>query len=118
VVCGCCRERFPDRSIFNMLCDIEWDTPVGEANACGGDAMMRADAFGQANGYRDDLIAGEEPEICVRLRAVGWKIWRLGEEMTLHDAVMTRFSQWWNRTKLSGGTELTNEVWGDRCCIS
>ena len=102
VVCGRRRERFPDRSVYNMLCDIEWDTPVGEAKACGGDAMMRADAFRQVGGYRNDLIAGEEPELCVRLRAVGWKIWRLGEEMTLHDAAMTRFSQWWNRTKRGG----------------
>lgn len=102
VVCGRRRERFPDRSVYNMLCDIEWDTPVGEAKACGGDAMMRAIAFKQVGGYRNDLIAGEEPELCVRLRKVSWKIWRLGEEMTLHDAAMTRFSQWWNRTKRGG----------------
>ncbi len=102
VVCGRRRERFPDRSIYNMMCDIEWDTPVGEAKACGGDAMMRADALDQVGGYRDDLIAGEEPELCVRLRAAGWKICRLDEEMTLHDAAMTRFRQWWNRTKRGG----------------
>ncbi|MCR4303444.1 MAG: glycosyltransferase [Gallionella sp.] len=102
VVCGRRRERFPDRSVYNMLCDIEWDTPVGEAKSCGGDAMMRADAFEGAGKYRDDLIAGEEPELCVRLRAAGWKIWRLGEEMTLHDAAITRFGQWWKRTRRCG----------------
>lgn len=102
VVCGRRRERFPDSSVYNMLCDIEWDTPVGEAKACGGDAMMRADAFERIGKYRDGLIAGEEPELCVRLRAAGWKIWRLGEEMTLHDAAITRFGQWWKRTMRSG----------------
>ncbi|MBI4937966.1 MAG: glycosyltransferase family 2 protein [Nitrosomonadales bacterium] len=102
VVCGRCRERFPDRSVYNMLCDIEWNTPVGEAKACGGNAMMRADALEQAGGYRDGLIAGEEPELCVRLRAAGWKIWRLGEEMVLHDAAITRFGQWWKRARRSG----------------
>ncbi|MDR0209360.1 MAG: glycosyltransferase [Pseudomonas putida] len=102
VVCGRRRERFPKRSIYNQLCDLEWDTPVGQAKACGGDALMRADAFIQAAGYRADLIAGEEPELCVRLRAQGWKIWRLDAEMTLHDAAMTRFSQWWRRS-LRGG---------------
>jgi len=45
VVCGRLRERFPDRSIYNMMCDIEWDTPVGETAACGGIAMMRAGAL-------------------------------------------------------------------------
>jgi len=102
VVCGRRRERFPQRSIYNLLCDLEWDTPIGEAKACGGDALMRADAFAAASGFRVDLIAGEEPELCVRLRANGWKVWRLAEEMTLHDAAMTRFGQWWRRT-LRGG---------------
>ncbi|MNF80699.1 hypothetical protein D3C84_629470 [compost metagenome] len=63
---------------------------------------MRADAFAEVSGFRPDLIAGEEPELCVRLRAKGWKVWRLPEEMTLHDATMTRFGQWWKRT-LRGG---------------
>ncbi|WP_390959903.1 glycosyltransferase [Pseudomonas moorei] len=102
VVCGRRRERFPQRSIYNLMCDLEWDTPVGEAKACGGDALMRANAFAAVSGFRPDLIAGEEPELCVRLRARGWKVWRLADEMTLHDAAMTRFGQWWRRT-LRGG---------------
>ncbi|MEG1628297.1 glycosyltransferase family 2 protein [Pseudomonas sp.] len=102
VVCGRRRERFPQRSVYNLLCDLEWDTPTGQAKACGGDALMRADAFAAMGGYRPDLIAGEEPELCVRLRANGWKIWRLAAEMTLHDAAMTRFSQWWRRSMRTG----------------
>jgi glycosyltransferase involved in cell wall biosynthesis len=101
-VCGRRRERYPDRSIYNTLCEMEWNTPVGEAKACGGDVMMRVSALKDAGGYRGDLIAGEEPELCVRLRANGWRIWRLEADMTLHDAAITRFSQWWRRT-LRGG---------------
>jgi len=102
VVCGRRRERYPEFTIYNMLCDIEWDTPIGEAKSCGGDAMMRVKAFEKAKGFRTSLIAGEEPELCVRLRASGWKIWRLDEEMTLHDAAMDRFGQWWKRALRSG----------------
>jgi GT2 family glycosyltransferase len=101
-VCGRRRERYPMRSVYNKLCDIEWDTPVGETKACGGDVLMRADAFEQVGRYRADMIAGEEPELCVRLRAAGWRIWRLDAEMTLHDAAMTRIGQWWRRTQRSG----------------
>jgi len=101
-VCGRLRERYPERSIYNMLCDIEWDTPVGEAKACGGIAMVRVTAFEDARGYREELIAGEEPELCVRLRAAGWRVWRLGEEMALHDAAILRFGQWWKRTVRTG----------------
>ncbi len=96
------RERSPDWSIYNRLCDWEWDGPVGEARACGGDVMMRAAPLKATGGYRESLIAGEEPELCVRLRAAGWRIWRLNAEMTLHDAAMTRFSQWWKRNMRSG----------------
>jgi len=102
VVCGRRRERFPEKSIYNQLCDIEWDTPVGEADACGGDALIRANAFEQVGGYNPGLIAGEEPEMCVRLRRNGWKILRMDAEMTLHDADMQRFSQWWNRMVRAG----------------
>lgn len=102
VVCGRRRERYPDRSVYNMLCDIEWDTPIGEAKACGGDSMMRVAAFREVDGFRSDLIAGEEPELCVRLRQAGWKIWRLDAEMTLHDGAMTHLSQWWKRSERAG----------------
>jgi GT2 family glycosyltransferase len=101
-VCGRLRERYPNRSIYNWLCDREWDGPVGEVKATGGNAMLRASALEGAGGYREDLIAGEEPELCVRLRAAGWRIWRLPDDMVLHDAAMTRFGQWWRRALRTG----------------
>lgn len=102
IVCGRRRERYPDASVYNRLCDIEWDTPVGEATACGGDALMRIAALQQVAGYNASLIAGEEPEMCHRLRLQGWRIYRLDAEMTLHDAAITRFSQWWKRGARGG----------------
>lgn len=102
VVCGRRRERHPTRTIYNQLCDIEWDTPIGNAKYCGGDAMMRIRALQAVGGYDDTLIAGEEPELCVRLRSAGWTIRRLDHEMTLHDAAMDRFGQWWKRTVRAG----------------
>lgn len=102
VACGRRRERFPEATLYNWLTDLEWDTPVGQARSCGGDALMRRDALDEVGGYDPSLIAGEEPEMCVRLRAAGWEVWRLDAEMTLHDADMTRFGQWWQRTKRAG----------------
>lgn len=102
VVCGRRRERHPEASVYNRLADLEWDTPVGEAKACGGDALMRVEALRQTGGYDPSLIAGEEPELCVRLRAGGWKVLRIDAEMTRHDLAMTRFSQWWRRAVRAG----------------
>ena len=103
IVWGFRRERYPEASIYNLLCDMEWrDYPTGETKACGGDALIRVDAFRQVAGYRPELICGEEPEMCVRLRQAHWRIWRLIEPMTLHDAAIFRFGQWWKRM-LRGG---------------
>jgi len=98
IVCGRRRERHPEKSVYNWLCDEDWNRPTGEVDACGGDAMMRFNAFEAIGGYRNDLIAGEDPELCVRLRAAGWRVWRLDRNMTLHDAAMTHFGQWWRRS--------------------
>lgn len=102
VVCGRRREMHPEASVWNRLCDAEWDTPPGEAKACGGDALMRSAAVRQVGGYDPALIAGEEPELCLRLRRAGWQVWRLDAEMTLHDAAMRRIGQWWKRTRRAG----------------
>lgn len=102
VVCGRRRERFPGASVYNALADREWDTPIGLALACGGDALMRYDAVQAVGGFDASLIAGEEPELCRRLRANGGEIWRIDAEMTLHDAAMTRFGQWWRRSVRAG----------------
>ena len=63
---------------------------------------MRVRALQEVGGFNPRLIAGEEPDLCVRLRGRGWRIWRLDHEMTLHDADMTRFGQWWKRTRRAG----------------
>lgn len=101
-VCGRLRERHPERTVYNRLADLEWDTPIGEARACGGVAMMRVEALRSLGGFNPELIAGEEPELCVRLRRDGWRIFRLDAEMALHDMDMTRFRQWWRRSARTG----------------
>ena len=102
VVCGRRRERFPEATLWNRMIDGEWNTPVGEARSCGGDALMRRSVLAEVGGYRDSLIAGEEPEMCFRMREKGWRIRRIDAEMTAHDANLTRFSQWWQRSRRAG----------------
>lgn len=102
VVCGRRRELAPEASRYNALIDREWNTAVGEADACGGDAMMRCAALREVGGFDPTMIAGEEPELCRRLRGSGWRIMRLGLPMTVHDAAMNRFGQWWLRAVRSG----------------
>lgn len=104
VVCGRRREMRPQDSVYNRLCDQEWNTPLGTATDCGGDALMRVRAFQSIHGFDPELIAGEEPDLCLRLRRAGFQIHRIDAEMTLHDAAITRFSQWWSRAVRTGHT--------------
>ena len=102
VVCGRRRERFPEASVYNRIADVEWDTPVGEAKFCGGDAMYRVSAFKDVGGFDNTVAAGEEPELCQRLRGKGWKVFRVDAEMTVHDSAMLRLGQFWKRSVRSG----------------
>lgn len=101
-VAGRTRERYPEASRYNRLCDLEWDVPTGESEACGGNALIRVKALQEVEGYREVLIAGEEPDMCFRMRQRGWRVFRLPDEMVLHDAAMTRFGQWWKRATRGG----------------
>lgn len=102
IVGGRLRERFPEATVWNALADAEWSTGSGEVEAVGGIALARRAALAEVGGFREDLIGGEEPEMCLRLRRRGWKVWRLPDEMALHDAAMTRLSQWWTRMRRGG----------------
>ena len=101
-VFGRLRERDTARSIYNALCDHEWNVPVGEVSQCGGNVMMRLSAFAEAGGFEESMIAGEEPDLSARLRKRGWRLRRIDADMALHDAAITHFGQWWKRTRRSG----------------
>lgn len=102
VVCGRRRERFPDASFYNTLIDSEWDTPVGEAQSCGGDAMIRTRTLRATGGYDPRMIAHEEPEFCHRVRKLGEKIHRIDVPMTIHDADLRDLRPWLKRNMRAG----------------
>jgi GT2 family glycosyltransferase len=101
-VYGRLRERFPARSVYNALCDDDWNTPIGEAPIVGGIALFRVSALRQVNFYAPTMIAGEEPDMSMRMRKNGWRLRRIDAEMGFHDVDMTRFAQWWKRSRRTG----------------
>ncbi len=101
-VFGRLREKFPDQSIYNRMCDDEWNVPVGPAISSGGVVLFRSAAFLEAGGFDEALLAGEEIDLCKRVARRGWRIERIDAEMGHHDADMHRFGQWWRRTRRSG----------------
>lgn len=117
IVCGRRRERHPDASPYNRMCDIEWDTPVGEAQACGGDFLARIGALIQVGGFDPSVVAGEEPELCLRLRREKWTILRIDAEMTVHDAAITSFGQWWRRAVRGGHAYAQATALHGRFCL-
>lgn len=102
-VCGYRRERHPERSLYNRVCDVEWRSgPVGDCKAFGGDVVIRRAALEAIGGYDESVIAAEDDELGIRLRKNGGRIHRIDVESTLHDAAMTRLDQWWKRAVRCG----------------
>jgi glycosyltransferase involved in cell wall biosynthesis len=101
-VSGRLREAHPERSIYNRVCELEWNLPPGRVHCFGGIVFARVEALRRSGGFDASLVAGEEPELSQRLRREGWKILSVPEEMAIHDADIRRFGQWWRRAYRSG----------------
>lgn len=108
-VAGRLIEKFPEKSLYNYLINMEWYSPLGEVLSCGGLSMMQIAALQAVGGFNPTLIAGEEPELCIRLRQKGGKILQIDADMALHDVDMTRFSQWWKRN-IRGGHSFAQVI--------
>lgn len=102
IVTGRCRERNRNATIYNRMCDMEWDGPTGDIDACGGIFMARSASIAAVGGFDEAVIAAEDDELCIRVRASGKRIVRVGVDMCLHDANIRHFSQWWRRTERAG----------------
>ena len=96
------REIHPEASIFNRVLDLDWMYKPGFTEFCGGDVLMRRKALLDAGGFDEKLIAGEEPELCRRLRACGYKVLHIDHPMTGHDLQITHWSQYWKRATRAG----------------
>jgi cellulose synthase/poly-beta-1,6-N-acetylglucosamine synthase-like glycosyltransferase len=96
------REIHTERSIYNRVLDLDWIYAPGDTEFCGGDVLMRRRALEEVEGYDSTLIAGEEPELCRRLRHRGYRILHIDAPMTGHDLDMNRFGQYWKRALRAG----------------
>jgi glycosyltransferase involved in cell wall biosynthesis len=96
------REIHPEASLYNRILDLDWMYAPGFTEFCGGDVLMRRAALEAAGGYDDTLIAGEEPELCRRMRALGYRVLHIDAPMTGHDLGIHHFSQYWKRALRAG----------------
>ncbi len=96
------RELDPAQSIYTRLLDLDWVYPTGRALYFGGDVLVRRAALAMVEGFDESLNAGEEPELCARLRGRGWQIEHLDVPMTLHDLAIRSFRPYWLRAYRSG----------------
>jgi hypothetical protein len=102
VVFGNRREIDTAGSIYNRVLDLDWLKAPGEVALCGGDALIRRDVLERVKGYDENLIAGEDAELCSRIHAAGFKIVHVDQRMTGHDLAIHRFSQYWRRSVRTG----------------
>ena len=96
------RELHPERSFFNWIGDMEWNAKPGECDSFGGDVLIRRTALEVTQGYDEELVAGEDPELSLRISRNGLKILMLDALMTSHDLAMLKISQYLKRSFRSG----------------
>jgi cellulose synthase/poly-beta-1,6-N-acetylglucosamine synthase-like glycosyltransferase len=102
IVWGHRREIHSAGSLFNRVLDLDWIYRPGMVEFCGGDAIVRRSALEAIDGFDERLIAGEEPEMCRRMRARGLQILHVDRPMTGHDLAMTNWTQYWKRATRAG----------------
>ena len=102
VVWGHRRETRPRASWYNRVLDLDWVYPPGDSEFCGGDALIRKSVLEQVGGFDENLIAGEEPEMCARIRRLGHVIRHVDRPMSGHDLAIVRWSQYWRRALRAG----------------
>jgi len=96
------REIHPEASVYNRTLDLDWIYPPGLTEFCGGDVMMRREILVETGGFDEKLIAGEEPELCRRIRARGCGILHIDCPMTGHDLQIMHWGQYWKRAIRAG----------------
>jgi glycosyltransferase involved in cell wall biosynthesis len=96
------REIHTETSLYNRVLDLDWIYPPGLAEFCGGDVLVRRKVLLDVGGFDERLIAGEEPELCRRIRARGHGILHIDFPMTGHDLQITHWSQYWKRATRAG----------------
>jgi cellulose synthase/poly-beta-1,6-N-acetylglucosamine synthase-like glycosyltransferase len=100
------REMRTDDSIYNAIFDMDWNAASSEGSSWsiffGGDALVRRSALESVGGYNESLIAGEEPDMCRRMRGLGNRILHIDAPMTLHDLAMVKIKQYWRRSVRTG----------------
>jgi cellulose synthase/poly-beta-1,6-N-acetylglucosamine synthase-like glycosyltransferase len=96
------RESAPAQSIYTRVLDLDWVFAPGRVDYFGGDALVRRAALEAVGGFDDALVAGEEPELCRRLRERGGAIEHLDTPMTRHDLAVTTLRAWWTRAERAG----------------
>lgn len=102
---GIVEELAPNKSIYNRLCALEWQSPAGNIQSCaafGGNSMVRVSAFLRVGGFNPQVIAGEDAELAARMLLAKFEIVKLYEPMAKHDANILHFTQWWRRSLRSG----------------
>jgi GT2 family glycosyltransferase len=89
---------------YKRLCALEWRAPAGDlaGGAIGGVFAVRVCVFKALDGFREDMVAGEDSELGVRVRLAGHKITKIDASMAEHDADIRSFAQWWKRAVRAG----------------
>jgi len=105
IVVGTLVEKPTRQSIYTRLAALEWFSETGDIRDfgnLGGIMLVRAADFRSVGGFDPHMIAGEDSEFGVRQALAGRVVTKIDCPMAEHDACITSFRQWWQRSIRAG----------------
>ena len=101
-------------SRYYQALGLDWEFPEGPSRYCGGAALFRTEMLREAGGFPEDVVYGEEPFLCWRLRnEFGHVVWHLHQPMAGHDLDYGGFGDYVRRNIRCGETfaEVASRCW-------
>lgn len=89
------RPRHP--TPWNRAFGLDWSRELGEVETVGGAALWQRSVLVALGGFDETLAVGEDPELCLRARALGHRLVALDAPMADHDLGLRTATDWWRR---------------------
>ncbi len=102
-VCGNLREK--TQGLLHQAMELDWLPRQGPIRHCGGAAMFRRDILERMGGFPEDVLYGEEPCLCWRIRnELHMNIYQIDRTMADHDLGFKGSGDYWRRNVRVGST--------------
>lgn len=90
-------ERLEGATLWSRAFGLDWNARGARGGPIGGAGLWRRTALEALGGFDESLREGEDPDLCRRMRAGGFRLESLERDMVLHELGLRGPREWWRR---------------------